>query len=182
MSLDSDEKKQLADGLLRALNAMQGWSAARRLHYEVTLGVLNRQADFTQDFGGEAMPEPDSVAWLSAPGSASLPLIKLLYVLRQSDDICLNAPTARSIMGAHIIGAPITASLIPELLRLVKDAQAAQLVRQTAQPPKELIEADRDSILGLTLTEAGKRYLDDVLHPGEPRNVAAPRAVAARRT
>lgn len=181
MNFDS-EKKQLADGLLRALNAMQGWSPARRLQYEVTLGVKNRQAEFTQDFGGAAMPEPDSVAWLSVPDSASLPLIKLLYVLRQSDDICLNAPTARSITVTPNIEAPLTANLIPDLLRLVKDAQAAHLVRQTAHPPKELVEADRDSILGLTLTEAGKRYLDDVLHSGEPRDAAAPRAVVARRT
>jgi len=89
------------EGLRRALNAMQGWSAARRLQYQVTLGVKNRKAEYTQDFGGEAMPEPDNIAMIVVPASGSLPLIKLLYVLRQCDDLCLNAPTARSIIRAQ---------------------------------------------------------------------------------
>lgn len=167
------EKKQLAESFRRALNAMQGWSAARRLQYQVTLGVKNRQSEFTRDFGGAAMPEADSVAALLVPGSASPPLIKLLYVLRHGDDLCLNAPTARSLTGQPTIA---------DLIRIVKDAETAQLVRRTGQPPKELTEAHRDSIIGLTLTEEGKRYLDDVLHEGTTGGAPEPRAAVAQGT
>jgi hypothetical protein len=168
------EKAQLAEQLQRALSAMQGWSPARRLQYLVTLGVKNRKADFTRDFGGEAAPEPDSVAALMAPDSAPLPLIKLLYVLKQADDICLNAPTARSITGEPVVaGEPVIAKLI----RVVRDAETGQLVRRTAPVSHELVEADRDSVIGLTLTDRGRRYLDDVLL-GRTDDAPVPRAAS----
>jgi hypothetical protein len=157
VSLDS-EKTKLAESLLRALSATRAWPATRRLQYLVTLGVKNRKAEFTREFGGDAMPEPDSVATIVAPASASLPLIKLLYVLEQSDDLCLDAPTARSITGEPSIA---------KLIRAVKDAEDAALVRRTAPAPRELAEADRDSLVGLTLTEEGRRYLASVLHLDE---------------
>lgn len=171
------EKTRLVEGLRRALNAMQGWSAARRLQYQVTLGVKNRRSEYTQDFGGEAMPEPDSIAMIVAPASVPLPVIKLLYVLRQCDDLCLNAPTARSIIRAHSMIDPC----IVQLIRVIKDAEDAGLVRRTSPAGRDLVEADRDSIIGLTLTEQGKRYLDDVLHTGKPGGDEMPRAAAARR-
>src|SRR4029077_9867434 len=74
------EKKQLAEELRRALSAMDAWTPSRCVEYEITLGIVDRKTAFTTDFGGEATPEPDSVAWLRAPNSASLPLIRLLYL------------------------------------------------------------------------------------------------------
>jgi len=172
------EKSMLAEALHRAINATQSWPATRRLQYLVTLGVKNRKAEYTQDFGGEAMPEPDSIAMIVAPASGSLPLIKLLYVLRQCDDLCLNAPTARSIIKAQSMIDPC----IVQLIRVIKDAEDAGLVRRTAPAGRDLVEADRDSIIALTLTEQGKRYLDDVLHTGTTGDGGMPRAASARGT
>lgn len=169
------EKQELVEGLRRALSAMDAWAPARRLQYQVTLGVKDRKADYTLDFGGAATSEPDSVAWLRAPSSASLPLIRLLYLLEKNgDDICLDAPTAQAITGEPFVhGQPVLAGL----LRVLHDAQTAGFVRRTDPDPQRLREADRDTIVGLTLTDAGKRYLDDVL-ASQPRAAPPPRAAA----
>lgn len=176
MSFQS-EKTQLAESLRRALDAMHDWTPARCLQYEVTLGIVDRKADFTTDFGGEASPEPDSVATLVAPRAASLPLIKLLYLLNHSDDICLDAPTARSITGEPFVhGQPVIAGL----LHVLKDAETARFVRRTAPEPRALVEADRDTIVGLTLTDQGRRFLEDALH--DRAGAASPLRAAARGT
>lgn len=169
------EKTQLAEGLLRAVTAMGAWAPARRLQYKVTLGIKDRKADYTLDFGGAANPEPDSVAWLEAPSSASLPVIRLLYLLEKNgNDLCLDAPTAQAITGRPFVhGQPVIAGL----LGVLKDAQAAGFVRRTDPDPHRLTEADRDTIVGLTLTDQGRRYLDDVLHTtadASARQAAAP--------
>jgi len=150
------EQAELAASLLRALNAMQDWPAERRLRYLVLLGVKNRKAEYTRDFGGDAMPEPHSVAKIdSAADSRSR--LRLLYVLKHADDICLDAPTARSITGEPSIAKLITA---------VEDAVEAQLARRTGSSCG-LLESDRDSIVGLELTEGGKQYVNSVLHLDE---------------
>ena len=155
------ETKQLAAQLRRSLTAMDSWTPERCVQYEMTLGILDGKANFTVDFGGTAAPEPDSVAWLVAPSSASLPLIRLLYLLdRTGDDVCLDAPTAQAITGvAFVHGQPV----IEGLLQVLKEAVTAKLVRRTDPDPHRLTEADRDTIVGLTLTDQGKRYLEDVL-------------------
>lgn len=145
---------------------MQGWSAARRLQYLVMLGVKNRKAEYTRDFGGEAMPETDSAAALWVPDAASRPLIKLLYVLSHGDDICLNAPTARSITGEPSIG---------NLIRVVKEAESTRLAQRTEPAPRELVEADRDSMVGIKLTEEGRHYVNRVLHLDETAPASATR-------
>lgn len=165
VSLQSD-KKQLAEALDRALGAMRGWTPDRRLRYKVTLGIKNRNAEFTRDFGGEAAPEPDSVAALAIPSTASPPMVKLLYLLRHGDDVSLDAPTARSLTGRPDIA---------DLIHILKEAEDARLVRRTAPEPRELVEADRDSIVGLTLTDQGRRYLEDALRD---TRAPAPRAAA----
>jgi hypothetical protein len=154
---------------------MDAWTPARRLQYQVMLGVKDRKADYTLDFGGEAAPEPDSVTWLRAPSAASLPLIRLLYLLEKNgDDICLDAPTAQAITGEPFVhGQPVLAGL----LRVLHDAQIAGFVRRTDPDPHRLTEADRHTIVGLTLTDPGRRYLADVL-ASQPRAVPPPRAAA----
>lgn len=174
MSYES-EKKLLAEQLLRAVTAMSTWTPLHRVQYEITLGIKDRMVDFTTDFGGAATPEPDSIAWLAAPSSASLPVIRLLYLLdKNGDDICLNAPTAQAITGRPFVhGQPVLAGL----LGVLKDAQTAGFVRRTDPDPHQLTEADRDTIVGLTITDQGRRYLDDVLHTttdASARQAAAP--------
>lgn len=168
------EKQQLAERLGKALNAMQGWTPVRRLQYQVMLGVKDRKAHYTQEFGGEALPESDSISCLGAPSSASLPLIRILYLLKQGDDLCLDAPTAQAITGQPFVhGQPVLAGL----LGVLKDAQTAGFVRRTDPDPHRLTEADRDTIVGLALTDQGRCYLDDVLHTtGKPaaHRTAAP--------
>lgn len=167
------EKQQLAARLGKALNAMQGWTPARRLQYQVMLGVKDSKAHYTQDFGGEATPESDSVSWLVAPSSASLPLIRLLYLLKHGDDLCLDAPTAQAITGQPFVhGQPVIAGL----LGVLANAQTAGYVRRTDPDPHRLTEADRDTIVGLALTDQGKHYLEDVLHTSG--NAATHRAAA----
>ncbi len=154
VSFDPEQAK-LAENLRRALSAMQGWPAARRLQYLVMLGVKNRKAEFTRAFGGDAMPEPDSVAGIWAADPAPRPLVKLLYVLTCGDDICLDAPTARSLTGEPSIA---------NLIRVVKEAEGTHFVQRTVAVPRELVESDRDSMVGLKLTEEGRRYVTSVLH------------------
>lgn len=153
---------------------MDAWPPLRRVQYDITLGIKDRKADYTLDFGGAATPEPDSIAWLAAPSAASLPVIRLLYLLEKNgDDICLNAPTAQAITGQPVVhGQPVIAGL----LGVLKDAQTAGFVKRTDPDPHRLTEADRDTIVGLTLTDQGKRYLDDVLHTTDTsaRQAAAP--------
>lgn len=53
------EKQELVEGLRRALSAMDARTPARRLQYQVTLGVKDRKADYALDFGGAAThPSP----------------------------------------------------------------------------------------------------------------------------
>jgi hypothetical protein len=169
------EKTQLAEELGRALSAMNAWTPSRCVEYEITLGIVDRKTDFTTDFGGEATPEPDSVAWLRAPSSVSLPLIRLLYLLQKNgDDICLDAPTAQAITGEPFVhGQPVIAGL----LRVLHDAATAGFVRRTDPDPHRLTEADRHTIVGLTLTDPGRRYLDDML-ASQPRAAPPTRAAA----
>ncbi|TMQ03698.1 MAG: hypothetical protein E6J90_15520 [Deltaproteobacteria bacterium] len=172
MSFES-EKRQLAEELDRALHAMRAWSPERRLQYKVALGVKDRNAEFTQAFGGEAAPEPDSVAALLIPSSSSFgsdgstAVLRLLHLLTHGDDICLDAPTARIITERP---------MIVDLLRVLKDAEAAGFVRRTAPDPRDLGEDDRDSLVGLALTAHGKRHLEEVLRT--MRESPAPRVVA----
>jgi hypothetical protein len=46
-------------------------------------------------------------------------------------------------------------------------------VRRTEVAPRELAEADRDSIVGIKLTDEGKRYVDSVLHLDVTASAAA---------
>lgn len=156
VSLDPEQTK-LAATLRRALAAMQDWPAERRLQYLVLLGIKNRKAEYTRDFGGEAAPERDSVAAIASATDAR-PLLKLLYVLKHGDDICLDAPTARSITGEPSVG---------RLIAVVDDAVDAKLVRRTAAAARKLLETDRDSLIGLKLTDDGKQYVNSVLHLDE---------------
>jgi hypothetical protein len=168
------EKQELVEGLRRALSAMDAWAPARRLQYQVTLGVKDRKADYTLDFGGAAAPEPDSVVRIVAPSSASLSVLRLLYLLEHGDDICLDAPTAQSITGQSFVhGQPVIAGL----LRVLHDAEAAGFVRRTDPDLHRLTEADRDAIVGLTLTDPGRRYLEDML-ASQSRVAPPPRAAA----
>ncbi len=156
MGFDS-EQAELAEKLRRALAAMDEWEPAKRLQYQIRLGVKNREARFTRDFGGEASPEPDSVPELGIPASAVKPLVRLLYVLKYADDICLDGPTARSITGGPSI---------PDLVRVLKDAVKAGYVSRTGTA--ELRETDRDLVVGVKLTEPGRLYIDRVLRLDEP--------------
>ena len=107
--------------------------------------------------------------------SASLPLIQLLYLLEKNgDDICLDAPTAQSITGESFgHGRPVIAGL----LRALHDAETAGFVRRTDPDPHRLGEADRDTIVGLVLTDPGRRYLEEML-ASQPRVAPPPRAAA----
>lgn len=156
MSLDP-EQARLAATLRRALSAMQDWSAERRLQYLVLLGIKNRKAEYTRDFGGDAAPEPQSVATVASGGDVR-PLVRLLYVLKYGDDICLDAPTARSITGEPNVG---------KLISVIDDAVDSHLVRRTTTSPRKLAETDRDSLVGLKLTDDGKRHVNTVLHLDE---------------
>lgn len=142
---------------------MHDWPAERRLQYLVLLGIKNRKAEYTVDFGGQASPEPDSVAVIPATETVSRPLVKLLYVLKHGDDICLDAPTARSITGTPTVR---------DLIEVLNDAVAEKLVRRTATG-RALAESDRDSLVGLELTEEGKHYVNRVLHLDEGRATTA---------
>jgi len=146
---ENADKTQLAMSLQRALNALGGLPAARRLSYLVALGIKNRRAEYTLDFGGEAMPEPDSVS-VFASSHLAKPLHKLLFVLKHGDDICLDAPTARSITGKPAISA---------LIDVLHEAEATHLVKRTVLPKRELAESDRDSMVGITLTPEGRQTL-----------------------
>jgi hypothetical protein len=151
------EQAELAEKLRRALAAMDEWEPAKRLQYKIRLGVKNREARFTRDFGGEAVPEPDSVPELVIPDSEPKPLVRLLYVLKHADDICLDGPTARSITGGPSI---------PDLVRVLKDAVKAGYARRTGTA--ELRETDRDMVVGVQLTEPGLLYINRVLRLDEP--------------
>ncbi len=138
---------------------MNGWSPERRLEYFVLLGIKNRRAEYTRDFGGEAAPEADSVAAIPMAAAASRPLVKLLYVLsKHGDDICLDAPTARSITGTPVIGG---------LIEVLNKAVESKLVKRTATQ-KPLAESDRDSMVGLRLTENGMAFVNNMLHDALP--------------
>jgi hypothetical protein len=161
MSFDSDQAK-LAERLRRSLAAMDDWEPARRLQYKIRLGVKNREALFTRAFGGEGPPEPDSVPALAIPDTEDKPLVRLLYVLKHADDICLDGPTARSIVGR---------ASIPSLVRLLKQAVSAGYAsRGGAAEPSE---TDEDVIVGIKLTEPGRLYLERVLLLGEMQGTSA---------
>lgn len=142
---------------------MDEWNPAKRLQYLVRLGVKNRSARFTRDFGGEELPEPDSLPALELPAFGHKPMLRLLYVLKYADDVCLDGPTARSIMGS-----PGVSSLV----RLIKEAVLAGYARRTGTT--ELADTDSDMVIGLVLTEAGRRHLEGALHLDEPRATQAP--------
>src|SRR5689334_10001647 len=115
MGFDSDQAK-LAARLSKSLAVMDIWEPARRLRYQIRLGVKNREVRFTRSFGGDALPEPDSVPALEIPASEDKSLVRLLYVLEGADDVCLDGPTARSIVGS---------ARIPDLVRVLKQAVRA---------------------------------------------------------
>ena len=148
--MSDSEQAALVETLRRALRAMSEWSASRRLDYRVLIGLKNRRAEFTRDFEGEAEPEPDAVTRLDAQ-----PLARLLYVLHHTDEICLDVPTARSITGTPSIDT---------LVRVMKEAEAQGFAKRwPGASPKELSEADRDSVAGLRLTDDGRKQLE-LLH------------------
>lgn len=133
---------------------MQEWPAERRLRYLVLLGIKNRKAEYTREFGGESDPDPESVA---AIGSSAV--VKLLYVLKHGDDICLNASTAQSLTRDPNI---------EKLIAIVETAVEANWAQRTAVTPRKLSDADRDSVVGLALTADGKEYVTRMLHLDAP--------------
>ena len=141
---------------------MDSWTPKQQLDYLVTLGVKNRKAEFTTDFGGEALPEQDSVPRLEFSESSGDPrraLVKLMFVLKHSaEGICLDGPTARSITGEP---------RIRDLVHLVNQAVGAGLARRTGI--KDLDETDRDRVVGLEQTPAGRELIDSVLAAAPPR-------------
>lgn len=155
--------KELAERLSKSLAVMDVWEPARRLRYQIRLGVKNREVRFTRSFGGDALPEPDSVPALEIPASEDRSLVRLLYVLEGADDICLDGPTARSIVGS---------ARIPDLVRVLKQAVRAGYANRT--DAAELSETDEDVIVGIKLTELGRLYLQRVLLRDELRGTPAP--------
>ncbi|MBX3155771.1 MAG: hypothetical protein KF773_07220 [Deltaproteobacteria bacterium] len=149
MSFDS-EQAQLAARLARAVRAMDGWDGSKTLRYKRTLGMKDAKAEFTRPFGGAASPEPDSVVAIDAPAA-----IKLIYLLaRFGDEICINAPTARSV-----IGEPDLAKLV----RLINEVVRTGLAVRTAPDASPLLESDRYFIVGVRVTDEGRRVLHEAI-------------------
>ena len=156
---------ELAERLRKELEAMDAWTPRRQLDYLIRLGVKNREARFTKDFGGEELPEPASVPMLDIPAGEAKPLVRLLYMLKHADDICLDGPTARSITGE-----PRVASLVRLINKAVRDGYA----RQTDD--RELTESDRAFVFGVKLTDEGRQLLESILQLSDPADPQAPPA------
>jgi len=145
---------------------MDAWEPKRQLEYLIRLGVKNRKARFTRDFGGEALPEPESLPTLQIPAAdEEKSLVRLLYMLKYADDICLDGPTARSITGQ-----PRLAGLVRVINQAVKEGYA----RRTGD--RELAETDRDFVFGVKLTDAGRQLLERILQLSDPADPEAPPA------
>lgn len=101
-------------------------------------------------------------------------MIRLLYLLdKNGDDICLGATTAQAITGEPFVHASLSSPACSGPPR----PSDRGFVRRTDPDPQRLTEADRHTMLGLTLTDAGRRYLEDVL-ASQPRAAPPPRAAA----
>jgi hypothetical protein len=157
------EQAELVERLRRELEAMDAWSPRKQLDYQIRLGVRDRKARYTRNFGGEASPEPESLPTLEIPATEAKPLVRLLYMLRYTEEIVLDGPTARSITGeGRLVG----------LVNVINEAVRAGLAQRISDRP--LTETERDLIYGVKLTEEGRRLLERVLHLGETRTAPAP--------
>src|SRR5262249_9620489 len=71
-----------------------GICPVQRLRYKIILGVKNRNAEFTKEFGGQAHPELISLCNIKTCLNIS---IKLLYLIQSTQVVCLDALTSKAL-------------------------------------------------------------------------------------
>jgi len=144
----------------RATRWLQEWGTvapAKRSRYWLHLGVKNESGDFTQAFGGEARPAAGSVpARFGINGKASH---RLVWFLRFTDALCLEAQTARSITGS---------ADVPQLVVVVRAAMRDHLVERWTDQGGQPAELDpivhQYRVVGVRLTEKGKVRAHELEH------------------
>jgi hypothetical protein len=136
----------------RATRWLEEWGTvapAQRSRYWLHLGVKNESGDFTQAFGGDARPAAESVpARFGANGEAA---DRLVWFLRFTDALCLEAQTARSLTGS---------ADVPNLVDVVRAAMRDHLVERWTDQGGKPAELDpilhQYRVVGVRLTDKGR--------------------------
>jgi hypothetical protein len=149
MIMSADDVKVSIERATRWLEEWGTIAPAKRSLYWLHLGVKNESGDFTQAFGGEARPAAESLpARFGVNGEAS---DRLVWFLRFTDALCLEAQTARSITGS---------ADVPQFVDVVRAAMRDHLVERWTDQGGQPAELDpivhQYRVVGVRLTEKGK--------------------------
>lgn len=133
----------------------------QRFEYWVRLGVQDRTGARTRAFGGDAEPEPDSLAALGP--LVVQPRDRLVWVLRHTNVLVLDGQTARMICGT---------TEIDRLVAEIREAEAAGLIErwtdQGGEPATLDAEKHRYHAVGVKLTTAGRQWADGLVERIDP--------------
>lgn len=164
--MNSDDGKELVNEGRRFFEELAKMDPQRRVTYWVALGVKDDHGAFTTGFGGQAAPVAGSL-----PTTSLAAADRLVWLLRNTDQICVEAQTARGITGSGSLSG---------LVQLIKDAMSRGLVERWGDDAPALdIEHHKYRVVGVKLTLQGQdraRVLEKELDPD--RAWPAPAAVA----
>ena len=151
-------QKALAEELGRLLEAWGRVPVKKRVAYSTRLGDRDANGEFTVEFDGSAQPDDSSLAALVRRRGGLPPVLRLVWFLRHTDTLCLDATTARIV----------AAGGIDELVATIRDARAKKLVVRYNDQGTAPVEVDpvahRDHVIGLRLTDLGLERAKELEH------------------
>jgi hypothetical protein len=123
--------------------------AAERFTYWVRLGMVNKEGRLTKAYGGDVDAEANSIE--AAAEVLDDPMDRLVWISRRgNDEICLDGPTARRLVGTADIDA---------LTELLKKAIAMGVIyrwwHRSSEPSSLDPVKDKDVVVGIRLTAKG---------------------------
>jgi hypothetical protein len=124
-------------------------SAAERRAYWVGLGMVNKEGRLTKAYGGEVDADASSIE--AAAAVLDDPMDRLVWISRRGNDqLCLDGPTARRLVGAADIRA------LTELLKkAINSGFIERWWHRSVEPSSLDPEKDRDAVVGIRLTAKG---------------------------
>ena len=141
--MSSDDGKELVNAGRRVFEELAKIDPKKRVAYWVALGVKDDRGEFTTGFGGQAAPVAGSLPTIPL-GEAD----RLVWFLRNTDQICLEAQTARSIKGSADLAG---------FVQLIRDAMSRGLVERWGDDAPALdIERHKYRVIGVKLTPEGQ--------------------------
>ena len=166
LKVSSDDGKELVNEARRVFEELAKIAPKTRVAYWIALGVKDDEGAFTTEFGGEATPVAGSLPTISLAKAD-----RLVWFLRNNDQICVEAQTARGITGSRNLS---------DLVQLIRDAMSRGLVERWGDDAPALdLEHHKYRVVGVKLTPEGQervRLLEQELDPN--RVWSAPVAVA----